>query len=1048
MEPDYLDLLIRDINKSRFDYRLPLDNWKMEEVEYIKPGCYKKTGWTGTINPGDEWDNTGKTFYFTRKVEVPRELIGKKIYLEVDIGGESAIYINGSLKRGLNEELILLSERAEAEYDILIEATYDVHNYVKYPRFHGREYPRHFFKKVNLVVLNELVDEYYYFLSVIKDLLNVISSREEEHLLRKALEDSLKEIEFHTDNRGVYVNSIKEALQVLKKGLSRLEKYKHPGELVFTAHSHLDLAFKWTLKETIRKSKRTLSTTVDLMERYHDLFFVQSQPQLLKYVKDNYPRLYRKVKQQVREGRLEPIGGMWVESDTNLTSGESLIRQILYGKKFLEKEFGIRTRTCWLPDCFGFSAILPQILKKSGLDYFITTKLNWNDTNEFPYNTFVWQGVDGSEVYGYLLPRGYGGEIEPREILNCWDNFKNKAEANNLLYLYGYGDGGGGITEEMMKRLKATSEIPLLPDCKFSRVEDHLQELFNDAELPHWRGELYLEKHRGVYTSQAILKKKNRHSELLYRKAELLSVISTLLGHEVDYRSLHQGWELILKNQFHDILPGSCIRGVVDDALKDYEKVEAIGEEVVTDSLQGIFENVNTDGDSIVVFNTLSWERTDLVEINYEGQKFSVVRDENGKILPVQWKGDYGYFVAENIPPSGYKCYTPVFEDDENGDRINSVYDEEAIMGSHGDGSQLDHVYEKKDKKFSLENKYFYLEFNDRGNLTTLYDKRVDRDLIPEGEEGNNLQLFEDKSTYFDVWDIRISEDKKYNVEDVEEIGYGQNGPVYRSLVIKKAFNRSKITQEIIIYDSIPRIDFKTEVDWQERQMLLKAAFPLDIQSDRATYDIGLASIERSTHRNTSWDRARWEVPAHKWADLSEYGYGVSLLNNCKYGYDIKDNIMRITLLKGGIFPDPEADLGIHNFTYSLFPHVGDLREGGTIKQGYYLNEPLKGLTVIDVKGQNILPPSHSFVNLDSDNVVLETLKFAEEGQGIIIRCYESYGQKSKVTIEFFKPPNWVIECDLMEEPLDNNSEIRVRGNRFSFEINPYEIKTFKIDVT
>ncbi len=1035
--PDVLELILRDIKNTIFDYCQPLDSWNKQEIEYISPNNYKNVGLASVIKLGDEWDNSGKNFYFTRDIIVPDELLDKKVYLELEIGGESAVYVNGKLKRGLNERFILLDEKAEKNYQITIEATYHIHDFNRYERKTEKPYYRHFFEVANLVLKNGIIDKYYILLKTTIDTVKITNSEKYRGLLREAIDKSLKCVNFHTDDRSKYIESIKKANQMIEKCLSNI-KANYPGKVHLTGNSHIDVAFKWPIKETIRKCKRTFSTAVELMEQYEDFYYTQSQPLLYKYVKDNYPDLYRKIKEKVKEGSWELIGGMWVEPDTNLPSGESLVRQLLYGQKFYKEEFNIVPEICWLPDTFGFSASLPQILKKSGINYFATTKIRQNDTNTFPYNVMRWQGNDGSQVAAYQLSCKSTGAITPESVKSAWDTLKEKELVERGHFIYGYGDGGGGATADMLETMQAMKKIPVLPEMTSGKVADNLPVIDNAYQsLPLWQGEIYFERHRGVYTSQAILKKYNRQCEFLYREAEIISSIASIMGADINTSPLEEGWEKILTNQFHDILPGSCIRQALYDAIDYYQEIIKIANEILEEAYQYISASIECTDDRVIVYNLFTHNREDIVclELNDDLADVVAVRGGDGRVIPVQKSDAYLQFIAE-VPSLGYNCYSLISDSD-------SISLEQQTDSENEEKTRGDRI-----DNYILENNNLRIVINKKGNIDSIFDKFNKREILSNGKEANQLQIFVDKSTYYDTWDLNISEDNKYIINDITYIRYQATGPVYHSVLIKKTFNKSAIEQEIILYQNSSRIDFKTKVDWQERQMLLKAAFPVDISADKASYDIAFGNIERPIHKNTTWQKAQSEVSAHKWVDLSEYGYGVSILNDCKYGYDIKNNQMRITLLKGGIYPDPEADLGEHHFTYSLYPHQGDFRTGGTIQEALNLNHSLQAkYLALDTKLQEsngILEKIDSFLKIDQENIILEALKKAEDGDGYILRVSESYGMRSKVMIDInITDIKGVFECDLMENVLDNNIEIEEKG--FSFTIKPYEVKTFRI---
>ena len=776
-------------------------------------------------------------------------------------------------------------------------------------------------------------------------------------------------------------------------------------------HTHIDVAWLWTLAVTREKVGRSFATVLNLMKEYPDYTFMSSQPQLYKYLKEEQPALYEQVKQRIKEGRWEAEGGMWLEADCNVTSGESFVRQILFGTRFFREEFGVENKILWLPDVFGYSAALPQILKKSGIEYFMTTKITWNEYNTLPYDMFNWQGLDGSEVLTYFITTvgyndpwhyaTYNGTIDSSRTMGTWQRFKQKGLTDEVMQSYGYGDGGGGPTKEHLESaLRLERGIPGCPNITmgtslefFERLE---QKVKNNKRLPKWVGELYLEFHRGTYTSMGRNKRSNRKSELMYQDAEMLSVTAkALCGTDYPQQQLNGGWETILLNQFHDILPGSSIKEVYDDCLVDYARVSEIGSAAIDNAVFAVAGNIKTECDSVVVFNQLSFDRSDVVDVALPDGTIS--------------------FYAENVPSKGYKTYrlTDIASADNGGITVTST---------------------------AMSNKFFDIKLDECANITSIYDKVNRREIVEKGEKVC-MQAFEDRPREYECWEITIYyREKMYPVDDVQSIEVVQCDSVKGVLRVKRRFLDSVIEQDIIIYNDIPRIDFKTYIDWKQQQILLKVAFPVDIHAEKATYDIQFGNVERPTHWNTSWDYSKFEVCAHKWADLSEDGYGVSLLNDCKYGHDIKDNVMRLTLLKSGIEPNSTADREEHYFTYSLFPHADGWKIAGTVKMGYALNCPM--YTKVEHAHDGALPTEFSLISVDKDNVILETVKKAEDSDDTIIRMYESHGRRTSVNVTCFKDLAKGAECDLMENEM---SDINVTDCSFDCEIKPYEIKTFKL---
>ena len=772
------------------------------------------------------------------------------------------------------------------------------------------------------------------------------------------------------------------------------------------------------------------------MKQYPDYVFMSSQPQLYKYVKEDRPEIYEEIKKMIKAGRWEAEGAMWLEADCNLTSGESLVRQILFGTRFFKQEFGIENKILWLPDVFGYSAALPQILKKSGIEYFMTTKISWNQFNRMPYDTFMWQGIDGTDILTYFISTQdydkenkstnlttYNGNTTPTQVMGCWQRYQQKELTNEVMNCFGFGDGGGGPTKEMLEYTERLSKgIPGSPQVKLGNSLDFFKRLekkvAGNKRLPKWVGELYLEYHRGTYTTMARNKRYNRKTEFLNQDAELLSSINkTLLGAGYPQKEINECWEATLLNQFHDIISGSSIKEVYEDSKAQYEAIGAVGRTLVATVINGVASQIKTEQTSVVVFNQLGFLRSDIAEFKLpEGWNFADVY-ENERKFTTQLAGDSIIFFAENVPSKGYKSFTL----------------KKATQPEAANTFKLDIKH--------LENKYFTILLDDNGNFVSIYDKNRERELLQKGQKGNLLQAFEDKPFNNDAWDIDIYyQEKMWEIDNITDIQVIENGSVRSALKIKRTFLNSTIEQTIYLYSDINRIDFDSTIDWKEKQILLKAAFPVDIHSDKATYEIQYGNVERPTHWNTSWDWARFEVCGHKWADLSEGGYGVSLLNDCKYGHDIKDSVMRLTLLKSSTSPNVDADREIHNFIYSIYPHAGDWKTADVEGMAYNLNCPF--YTKVEPAHDGSLPAEFSFVRLDCDNVMIEVVKKAEDSDDTIVRLYEYKNKRTSVRLTCCKPLVYAAECDLME---NETGTVEVEENAFAFDIKPYEIKTFKI---
>jgi len=990
-------------------------------------------GW-GELKVGDTWGGYDRVAWFRTRVSVPEHFKGRKLALRFLVGprdgggstAETLLYVNGSPVQGIDiwhEESWLPPDLARQ--DSLFLALKAWSGVLEVPE-------RRRFKLAQLVWIDEGAECFFYSMTA---LVKSIKLLDENDLRRAKLlhiaNQAMHSIDYLKPRSETYYRSLAEAAHFLSEGLARLEIREIKPQVTTLGHSHIDMAWLWRLAHSREKAVRTFSTVLHLMRKYPEYRFMHSSPQLYKYLKEDYPDVYEQVKERIAEGRWEVTGGMWVEADTNLTSGESLVRQFLLGRRFVREEFGVEMNTLWLPDVFGYSGALPQIIRKSGARYFLTTKISWSQFNRFPYDTFQWRGIDGTEVLTHFVttPENntwyytYNGRLEPSEVKGIWDNYQQKGINDELLLLFGWGDGGGGPTKEMLESARALKNLPGIPEVKMGKAEpyfERLEQRISGEDVPVWDGELYLEFHRGTYTSQAYNKRANRKSELLFHDSEWMNALAGVLLEIDDYpaNELRKGWELILVNQFHDVLPGSSIRQVYEDCHKDYAEIARIGKRALSQAQNNVLSQIETSQESVVAFNSLSWARSGLVELPW-----SQSLEQAGCAQVTGSGGEKRVLLSiDRVPSMGYRAYPLAAQAATPG---------KTVQPGLAVSPQV------------MENAFYRIELNRQGQITSLWDKRSSRQALSNGKAGNVFQAFEDKPMNFDAWDIDIFyQEKMREIVDLVEAVVEESGPLRGTLRLSWRFGDSTITQKMCIYQHSPRIDFKTEVDWREQQVLLKAAFPVNVRATRATYDIQFGSLERPTHWNTSWDYARFEAVGHKWVDLSEGNYGVSLLNDCKYGHDVKDNVMRLTLIKSAIAPDAGADKCQHTFTYSLLPHTGDWRSGGVVQEAYDLNCPLLAAT-LPAAQKGSLPGEFSFARTDADHVIIETVKKAEEGEAWIVRVYE-YKQcrSSAVHLQFGRPIRQAAECNLVEE---EDQPAAFDEDTIIFGINPFEIKTFKV---
>lgn len=755
-------------------------------------------------------------------------------------------------------------------------------------------------------------------------------------------------------------------------------------------HAHIDLAWLWPLRETIRKGARTFSTVLANMEQYPDYIFGASQPQLYQWMKDYYPPLYKKMQARIAEGRWETQGAMWVEPDTNLASGEALVRQIVYGKRFYREEFGTDPRMLWLPDVFGYSAALPQILKKAGVDYFLTIKISWNTINLFPHHTFFWQGIDGSQVLSHMPPEGtYNSSAAPRAIAAIETNFADKAVSEHAVLLYGIGDGGGGPGSEHLERLKREKNLDGLAPVQQEHMETFFERIAQESsEYKTWSGELYLEKHQGTYTTQARNKRFNRKMELSLRDLEFIATLaSTLTGHLYPRQELDAIWKEVLLYQFHDILPGSSITRVYGESLARYQQLLEQTQHLILVAQSALLEP-GTDNQTVTIFNSLSWERSTWLAIQ-----------------------DQWYYVT--LPPMGYTTLDL---------STQTVYDAEI--------QRLDVASPDTN---SLENDILSIQFAADGAIESIFDKEHQRDVLASGAQANKLAVYLDDG---DAWDFSIA--------------YAERAPEYFVLARTAActdgpqriveqdytFGQSTLKQRIVLTAGSRRIDFITSVDWRENHKMLRTSFPVSVRSTEATCDIQFGTVKRPTHSNTSWDMAKYEICAHKWIDLSQWDYGVALLNDCKYGHKVAENILDLNLLRSPSYPDPQADRAEHEFTYALYPHAGNHIVGNVIRAGYELNVAPR------ISAGSVSKGGGRYIHSEAENIIIEAMKKAEGSDDMILRLYEATGASTTSVITFDMEIANIWQTNLLEE---HPEPIEIKGRSIALTFKPYEIQTIRI---
>ena len=788
-----------------------------------------------------------------------------------------------------------------------------------------------------------------------------------------------------------------------------------PSDLRTTAigHAHLDTAWLWPVAETREKCARTFAHQLAMIEQYPGYVFGASQAQHYAWIKESHPALFERIRRAVRAGRWELLGGMWVEPDCQVSGGEALIRQILHGHRFFREAFGRSCRAAWLPDAFGFNAALPQIFRRAGLEYFVSIKIAWNQFNRFPHHTFRWRGIDGSEVVAHFPPEGdYNSLLKPSRLRAAQDRYAEQPDADEFLTILGIGDGGGGPSDDQIEsglRLRGTEGCPAV---RFGSAQDALDRIARNAgTLPVWSGELYLEKHRGTLTSQAWTKRMNRAMELRLRETEWLWASLPLKLYPGP--ALDRLWKKLLLNQFHDILPGSSITPVYEDARRDYEDIDQASRRLQADAAR---RALPAQRRAIALLNSLSDDAPTAVPLPPSWRGYEAL-DSAGMAVPVQQEGDQTMAWA-SVPALGAMTLR-------RGRRMA------------GDTPFPPRAPRKRGRSWVLENERMRYVFGPDGRLTHAYDLEARRDALA-APGGNRLELFEDVPAQWDAWDIDpfYTRVRKARASLVSARPCAA-GPVRQGLELTYRIGRSTIVQQVYLANASRRLDFQTRVDWRENHKLLRVAFSTSVAADAASYEIPFGRVQRPTHTNTSWDWARFECAAHRYADLSGPEYGVALLNNGKYGHSALGGELGLSLLRAPTMPDPSADRGMHEFIYSLLPHPGPLESSDVRAEAARLNQPplqFEGRSAEGFESPVRLPPG--------SGIVLETVKRSEDQRAWVVRLYEPLGRHVRGGLAIGPPASLVQETDLMEKPLRT---LRVRGGRVPLHLKPYEIRTLRI---
>ncbi|MCX4670890.1 glycosyl hydrolase-related protein [Streptomyces sp. NBC_01381] len=959
---------------------------------------------------GTAWGSPWSTSWFRLRGQVPDAWRGRRVEVVVDPGftsdgpgfqAEGLVYdASGVPLKGVHPRNRHIPVAAPAQggepVHLLLEAAANpavLRDFEPTPLgdvLTAGDRPIYRFASADLAVLNEEAWRLTLDIEVLAELMYELdAARPRRHEILRALERALDALDLHD------VPGTAAAARAELAGVLASPAHASAHRVSAAGHAHIDSAWLWPLRETVRKASRTFANVTALAEEYPELVFACSQAQQYAWVKEHQPHIWERIKKAVTDGTWAPVGSMWVESDANMPGGEALARQITHGMRFFREELGVETEEIWLPDSFGYTAAFPQLAKLAGVRWFLTQKLSWNQSNKMPHHTFWWEGIDGTRVFTHFPPVDtYNSQFHGAELAHAECNFTEKGRASRSLVPFGWGDGGGGPTREMMeraRRLRSLEGSPRVeierPSAFFAAAEEEYGE-----RAPVWSGELYLELHRATYTTQAATKRGNRRSEHALREAELWCTAASLRdpSYAYPYEALDRLWKTVLLHQFHDILPGSSIAWVHREARDTYARVLAELDEITAGAVRSL------GAGEPAVLNASPYARSE------------VVTSREGALVHV------------NVPALGTQSL--------------------AVAAGHTRAPGAGATAQLADGTIVLSNEHLRVTIDTDGLLTSVRDLDADREVLSPGSRGNLLQLHPDHPTHYDAWDLdRHYRNTHTDLTDAESVELVEDGPLRVAVRVVRAFGDSRITQEIRLAAGSRRVDVVTDVDWRESEKVLKAAFPLDVHAERSAAEIQFGHVHRTTHANTGWDAARFEICAHRWLRVAEEAYGVAVLNDSTYGHDVTraphadglGTTVRLTLLRAPHSPDPETDLGTHRFTYALLPGA---TTGDAVAEGLALNLPLR------VADAPVLPP---LVSVDNPAVTVESVKLADDGSGdVVVRLYESRGGRAAAALTTSFAVSAAQVTDLLERP-QGPAETDSAG--LALDLRPFQILTLRL---
>lgn len=966
MRPEeWTDLRFGWLKRYIYEEKYEIENLMVRDARQVAEMQYEfyPEGWRN-LNKGDMYFTPDGTAFFKADVTVPSHLKGKELWFSLKTAAEIIVKVNGKYVGGVdpNRDRILLSPYIDSD---VLHFEMEGYNRSKpdderNPESLSVRGCRQIFEGAYLATINHTVLDLVYDLELLLDIAkSELFNEDYRSFLNREINNALNLIDFDD----LKDEDVAKAKEYVDSVIYANNDYKGNGDVALVAHSHLDIAYYWRRIHSVQKNLRTVLIQLRLMDRYPDFKYTHTQAYTYEMLEKYYPDVFEELKEKIERGQFEPVGAMYVEPDCNIPSAESLIRQFMYGQHYFREKFGKTVKNCWLPDVFGNSWILPQILKKSDVDYFVSNKMStWNDTNRFPHNNFIWKGIDGSEVYACVPPTHFITWNMPSQIQENWEAYQDKNQGGQTMSMFGYGDGGSGCTEEMIEVMHRFSKLSVMPKTEHMGGQEFLEKNLKDNKsLSKWDGELYLEMHRGTFTTKSKMKRYNRQLEYKLREAEILSTLRHLKGEEYPHGEIRDIYKKLLINQFHDILPGSHITPVYRDAMADYKEIEEKADKLI--------------GTGNKYFNSLNFTRTHL----------TFVPDENGDSTRYGKKGNWV------IPGLAALSSGNISKAEFTGSWINTG---EKVVTP-----------------------YYEIAFNPDGSIESLYDRKLQREWVKG--EFNKLKLYKDNPGVYDAWDILPNyTDREVEVKVISPLEIIESNSEVASFSCTLSTEKSSWQRIIRVFRQSRGIEVENIVDWNERHVLAKAQFDCNLLTRKAVCDTSAGFVERETHRNTTWQQARFEVCHHKWVDMAETDGGIAIINDSKYGVGLLESSMSLSLLRATVRPDVTSDLGHHEFSYMIYPHGDDFVKAEINNIAFEYNIPLS--------------KADFSLNKSFDGLYLQTMKLSEKGDMVVVRLSEQNGRRGTLRLD-----GRVKILNFLEDIIEETDTI---------EYKPFEIITIGIE--